>query len=384
VQRTAVAVSALLAFVLGITATGAGSEPVARPSALRLLETLRVPVTSDPSRLTTTHTTLRKGARYSLIVTGTIASQYTRSDGVTIGESEDAFYCYNELNEPAVDPSISCSKHIRRLDALRTKNGGFVEDALGLPRLSIGYQKSHRYALSFKARLTGKLSFSSVKLPVQSPSGSFTLQLYGAGATTKIPKPKKKRRPQVCQARASSSTAGSCHWVVNFTVTQQGLPTSSFPAPDAFFTTSQTDGVGKVFFKKKPKLGRTVTGSAAALFVHTDTFQSPANPFLFEEGELDLKAVSGQYTQLPGGANLLLTGEVTSVSGRAYSTDYEVQPRDKGYVRLISDPPTHRNDKLRVQANCRACGGIGVGHVHQYEVSSQNKLRVTVSNPQPR
>lgn len=154
----------LLALTLGIAIPSAGGQPRAQKSALRLLETLTVPgLASTP---VTTRTTLRKGASYRLVVTGTVTGSFSKPDGVTIGEREDAFYCYEETNEAAVDPGNSCTRNIRYSGALRWRNGGFndhVANALGL-KSQPAYQPSHRYELDFRAPRTGKLAFVGVRL----------------------------------------------------------------------------------------------------------------------------------------------------------------------------------------------------------------------------
>jgi hypothetical protein len=61
-QRIAAAALLLLALGSAGVAPADYSDRRARPSALRALETLNVPVTSDPKAAVTTRTALRKGA----------------------------------------------------------------------------------------------------------------------------------------------------------------------------------------------------------------------------------------------------------------------------------------------------------------------------------
>jgi hypothetical protein len=97
-RRIALGVFVLLLVAPAQSAQGARADSGAHQSALRLLEpALTVPGVATAT-LTTTRTTLRKGARYKLVVTGTVFGSITRPDGVTIGETEDAFYCFAELN----------------------------------------------------------------------------------------------------------------------------------------------------------------------------------------------------------------------------------------------------------------------------------------------
>src|SRR5262249_17894699 len=153
---------------------------------------------------------------------------------------------------------------------------------------------------------------------------------------------------------------------VNFTVSQKGLPYASAPTPAGDFTGTQTDAEGRVFFNAKPKPGRWSTGHAAALFVHTDLYQSPLPPFSSEEGGLIMKATTGRYTRAFNIARLDITGEVTSVSGRQYPDKGEIQDGDKAYFNLESDLPTHQHDFLRLNVQCGLCGPFkGEQHFHK-------------------
>ena len=160
-------------------------------AAPSLLETLTVPGLAPPPGVTT-KTVLKKGANYRLEVSGTITSTFTPPGGPTIGEREDAFYCFEELNEAAVSPSFSCTKNIRYLGVMRALIDGktdFVENALGIQG-RIPYQPSHAYKLDFRAPRSGALTFHSTKSAALSPQGSFQLKLYGSSAAKK----KKKRK----------------------------------------------------------------------------------------------------------------------------------------------------------------------------------------------
>ena len=380
-RRIAIALSALLALTLGIAISSAGGQPRAQTSALRLLETLTVPgLASTP---VTTRTTLRKGASYRLVVTGIVTSSFTKPDGVTIGEREDAFYCYEETNEAGVDPSNSCTRNIRYSGVLRWRNGGFndtVMNALGF-NAPPAYQPSHRYELNFRAPRTGKLAFVGVRLASLSPVGSFKLELHGSAAKRKRAK---KRRIGGCRvARASSPgarAAGTCHWEVRYTIQQKGLPTRSAPKPATRFVESETTAAGKVFFNAKPKLGRTSTGSASGLFVHTDTYHSPINPFLFSEGEVTVTPLTASYRRGSGEVRLKFSGVVSSITGVPYSTDDQgknvTEVGDRAVVLAVVDFPLHQGDVLGTATSYDG------RHLHQFLVGPDNELRITITPPQ--
>jgi hypothetical protein len=380
VRRIAVALSVLLALTLGSAIPSAGGQPRAQKSALRLLETLTVPgLASTP---VTTRTTLRKGASYRLVVTGTVTSSFTKPDGVTIGEKEDAFYCYEETNEAGVDPSNSCTRNIRYSGVLRWRNGAFndrVENALGL-KGQPAYQPSHRYELDFRAPKTGKLAFVGVRLASLSPVGSFKLELHGSAAKKKRVK---KRRISGCRAARASSprarAAGTCHWEVRYTIEQKGLPAKSAAKPATGFVESETTAAGKVFFNAKPKPGRTSTGRTAGLFVHTDTYQSPINPFLFTEGEVTVTPLTASYRRGSGEVRLRFSAVVTSITGVPYSKDEEgknlTDVGDRAVVLAVVDFPFHRDDVL---ATLTSYDGR---HAHQFLVAPDNELRITISPP---
>ena len=364
----------------------AGTQQAA--AAPRLLETLSVPGLTPPAGVTT-RTVLKKGASYRLDVSGTVTGTFTPPGGVTIGEREDAFYCFEELNEAAVSPGYSCTKNIRYLGALRALVGGavdFVETALGLPG-RIAYQPSHTYSLDFRAPRTGPLTFISTKSAALSPQGAFRLKLYGNSAAKK----KKKKRIIGCPAARASSpvrAASSCHWEVSFQIEQKGLPRTSYPDPAIGFVESETVGIGKLFFNAKPKLGRTSTGRAAALIRHSDTYQSVINPFLFQDGVQKMTALTARYTPGGGQVKLDINATVTSVSGQVYSRDREdgtVEAGDKARIRATYDFPKHQADFLELRFGCGGCmkgaGGFLGLHSHDFVPASQNKLQISVGAP---
>ena len=322
-------------------------------------------------------------------MSGTITSTFTPPGGVTIGEREDAFYCFEELNEAAVSPGFSCTKNIRYLGVLRSLIGGatdFVETALGLPG-RIAYQPSHEYKLDFRAPRTGALTFHSTKNAGLSPQGAFQLKLYGSAAAKK----KKKKRITGCPAGRASSrvhAASACHWEVNFEIEQKGQPLRSFPDPAAGFVDSETVGIGKIFFNAKPKPGRTSSGRAAGLLKHTDTYQSIINPFQFPQGQQKMTALTAPYTLGRGEVKLALDTIVTSVAGQVYSEDrdgHTVEAGDKARIRATYDFPLHKGDFMQLRYGCSACnksaGGLQGLHIHDFLVETDDKLRVTIGAP---
>jgi hypothetical protein len=381
VRRVAIAGTLVLAVMLG------GTPPAF--AAPRLLETLTVPALSPPPGVTT-KTVLKKGASYRLEVSGTITSTFTPPGGPMIGEREDAFYCFEELNEAAVSPTSSCTKNIRYLGVLRTLVNGHaevVETVLGIPG-RVAYQPSHVYSLNFRAPQSGAITFFSTKLAALSPQGAFQLKLYGNAAAKK--KKRKKRISGCPAARVSSGVraASACHWEVSFDIDQKGQPLRSFPDPAAGFFESETVGIGKIFFNAKPKPGRTSTGRAAGLFKHTDRYQSLINPFLFSEGQLKMTALTAKYTPGKGEVKLDLQATVTSVRGQRYSEDREggtVEAGDGARIRATYDFPLHKLDFMQVRYGCAACQKSAAGlqgvHAHDSIVESGNTLRVTVGAP---
>jgi len=378
----------VIASVLLAMACGEVHQAAAAP---RLLETLTVP--AAPSTPVTTKTTLKQGRQYTLEVRGIVTSSTTRPDGVTIGEREDAFYCFEELNEAAVSPTSSCTKNIRYLGALRARIGGFndfVETALGIQG-RIPYQPSHAYVVGFRAPRTGALSFVSSKLITLSLQGSFQLKLYGSAAKKKKRKKKKKRITGCPAARASgpqARAASACHWEVSFHVEQKGVPAASTPAPGTGFVETETNAVGKIFFNAKPKPGRYAAGRPAAVIVHTETYQSAFNPFSFLEGEVRTTPLSARYRYGGREAEVRIAGVVTSVTGVVYGKSgqgHSTAAGDRGSLAATVDFPFHRDDFLDVRYGCSACekepSGIFGLHLHRFDVGPNNKLRVTIGPP---
>ena len=215
--------------------------------------------------------------------------------------------------------------------------------------------------------------------------------LKNGAATKKKPK-KRKKRIGGCPAARTSSTnaraATTCHWVVDFKVSQKGVPVESRPPPGVGFFDSETTALGKVFFNAKPKAGRISTGRAAGVLVHTDTYQSSTNPFLFPEGEVKVTPLTARYKQRPGEIQFKVTGVVTSVARPVYSqhpNGHSTEVGDRGGFAGTFDFPLHRDDVLETSFGCNACtsdpfGDLGF-HYHRYIVDSDNKLRVTISRP---
>jgi hypothetical protein len=394
-----IAATGLLALALGSNGVVLASEgdPRSRTSALRLLETLTVPVTSNPQAVIPTSTSLRKSASYRLVISGAITATAT-GPGYSIGDKNDAFYCYESFgSSPNVAPGASCTSNIRRSSALTILTGAGsqpVDTALGLPPGSVRYRPSHRYSLSFKARRRGKLNFQAFQQAAISTTGSFTVKLYGGAA-----KKKKKKRKRIggCPVRRSSAgtvgAAGTCQWVVDFHLSQKGVPTSSLPAvaPELLtpgFVETETQVIGKMFFSAQPRTGRTTVGRVAAILVHTDTYQSLVNPFAFTDGETKVEAISGTYLRRSGEARIQMKAFVTQVTGPPFAKDSQgnsVQAGDQAGVLLVAEPP--REDRLVILMGCEACGfarGSTIGsHGHRYIEERENTLSVKIGRPKP-
>jgi hypothetical protein len=368
------------------SAGGSGAPAPARAGAVRLLEQRSVPATG---RVVQSRTKLKKGRRYRLVMTGTVSTVVGSVSG-TIGSRFDALYCYETFGTSplANDPSSSCTTHVRR-------HGSFVlgQRALGFPEqlnprgTDTTYNPRHRYAVSFRAKRTAKLRFV-FRTNVRDRSGHYTVRLYGAGAAPKKPPPPRRCPAPHAGSASRAHAAAACHWVVNFTFSQTGPPSKSHPAPRPGFVTSETHGLGKVFFNAKPKPGRTSSGSAAGQVIHVDTYQSPVNPFQFDEGELALKPVSAKYTRRRDGTDLLAVKvEVTGVKGVAYSDDESdrIKPKDTGAIALRADRADPVLDFMVLSVQCGSCAQPDVGtrgdHTHEYQVGSRDKLRVEIGRP---
>ncbi len=368
--------------LIGIPA-GASSHGALTAGGSRPLEP---PLTVPPTgKVVSSRTTLVRGDSYRLVLTGTV----TTTNDFGTSDRLDPLYCFETFGTPPMgDPTTgSCTANTRRqadlMVGIGKPVGGLIEHQLN-PRLlnKIPYQRNHRYEIPFRAKRAGKLAFEFFTILAQK-TGSYQIALYG-----QPPRKKKAARPQACRARASASpiaTAAACsHWFVNFTVSQEGFPAKSNPAPAASFEGTKTDAEGRVFFKRKPKKGRWAAGSAAGLLVHTDTYQSPINPFASEEGELIIKASGASYLQRLPDLNLTIRGEVTSASGVVYSKDasgHSIRKGDKATLYLLSDPPSHSLDQLALLTQCGNCPDAE--HNHRYGVTPQDRLRVGVGTPQP-
>jgi hypothetical protein len=208
---------ALAAVVLaaGGPASGSSAPPEARVSAAHLLEKRTV---SPTGKVVKSRTSLKKGKRYKLVLTGTVTTTLPGPNG-TIGSRFDALYCFETFGTSplAHDPSGSCTTSVRR-------HGSFLlgQRTLGFPEqlnprgFNTAYSPRHRYEVTFRAKRTGKLGFV-FRTNVTQRSGHYTVRLYGATARTKPQPPHSCPAPRasgVSEARA----AASCHWVVNFRI----------------------------------------------------------------------------------------------------------------------------------------------------------------------
>ncbi len=224
-------------------------------------------------------------------------------------------------------------------------------------------------------------------------TGAFQAHTAGDGCCKKAPAPRAKRkRIKGCPAARASSAgaraAASCHWQVRFIINQKGLPADSFPDPVAGYVESETTFVGKVFFSAKPKAGRTSTGRAAGVAVHTDTYQSSINPFLFPEGEVRMTPLTARYTPGRGEVRLDVSGVVSRVAGPAYSQDpggHSTQGGDGARILATYDFPLHRDDSLQTLFGCSQCKGgssslRGV-HTHRFRAGPEDALRVSIGAP---
>jgi hypothetical protein len=224
-------------------------------------------------------------------------------------------------------------------------------------------------------------------------SGAFQAHVTGDGccAAAAPKRPKRKRIKGCPAARAGSAgahAAASCHWQVRFIISQKGLPRRSFPDPVAGFVESETAFVGKVFFSAKPKLGRTSTGRAAGLLVHTDTYQSSIAPFLFPEGEIRMTPLTARYRPGNGEVRLDVSGVVSSVTGPKYSEDgygNSTQGGDGARILATYDFPSHRDDFLQTLFGCSRCKGGSSSlkglHLHRFLAEPEDKLRVSIGAP---
>jgi hypothetical protein len=150
------------------------------------------------------------------------------------------------------------------------------------------------------------------------------------------------------------------------------------------FTKAETYAVGKVFFNAKPKEGRTSLGSPAGLLTHVDTYQSPINPFLFEDGQFTVQPFTAAYRELPGGgATLTLSGEITKVTsggvygGRSGASHRGYIPSARMFIELLA-VHGHSHDKMKL------VGGTHIrGYEDTYKVQSGDTLRVEIGTPHP-
>jgi hypothetical protein len=366
-------------FPAGAQATGSTAPPPARAGVSLLLETRAVPPTGTG---VTSRTTLKQGSTYRLVMTGTVTRVVSSATG-TIGDRTDALYCYESFGTSPViaDPNTNCTTKVRRagVGLLAGQDTPGFPDALN-PRVlnKLPYNSGHRYEVTFRAKRTGKLKLL-YNSNLGQRSGGYTVDLYGEAPA---------RKPSGCPAQRASSgsarAAASCAWVVNFRLSQVGRPEMARPPLGLGFTKAETYAVGKVFFNAKPKEGRTSLGSPAGLLTHVDTYQSPINPFLFEDGQFTVQPFTAAYRELPGGgATLTLSGEITKVTsggvygGRSGASHRGYIPSARMFIELLA-VPGHSHDEMKL------VGGTHIrGYEDTYKVQSGDTLRVEIGTPHP-
>jgi hypothetical protein len=365
-------------FPAGARALGATPPALDRASVSFLLETRAVAPTG---RVVTSRTTLKRGNAYRILMTGTVTRVVSTATG-TIGDRTDALYCYESFGSSPVitDPNTNCTTKVRRagVGLLAGQDTPSFPDALN-PRFvnKLLYNSGHRYEVTFRPKRTGKLKLL-YNSNLGQRSGGYTVRLYGeAPAIT----------PRGCPAQRASTGAArfaaSCAWVVNFRLSQVGRPDIASPPLGLGFTKAETYAVGKVFFNAKPKEGRTSHGSPAGLLTHLDTYQSPTNPFLFQDGQFTVKPFTAAYRGLPGGgATLTVSGKITRVTdGGVYGGRSGLSGR--GYIRggqmliRLLAVPAHSHDEMTL------LGGAHIRTRDTYNVQSGDTLRVEIGTPHP-
>jgi hypothetical protein len=278
---------------------------------------------------------------------------------------------------------IACTVGKGRIAGRYVANGSTSDHGDG--GIGITFAAPNRFSGSY----TGD-DFPGMTFPY---TGSFQNHFSGDGCCAAPKKKKKKKKKKVggCPV-ASKSSAGaraaySCHWYVNFSVTQKGDPSRSYPKPRVGFVDGETAAVGKVFFNAKPKSGRTSVGRAAAVIAHTDTYQSALNPFTFDEGEVKLAPLTAKYSRRSGEARIELIAVVSSVAGVPYAQDYDeigLAGGDKALVTLVAEPP--HDDRLTLDMRCGGCKGSTIlegSHYHRFLEGPADKLRIEISAPKP-
>jgi hypothetical protein len=289
--RAAVGTLALVAVLPVAAASGATTKK---------LETVNVPALAEA---VVTKTSLKKGKVYRLVATGTVETRYTSPEGRTTSGRDDALYCFEESGGSSA-PGTRCQDKPRPLSALRFKQRGarqpFFTFEGNWPRRPgvdpvLPYDPSHRYEIKFKAPTSGKLSFEHATT-LDEGSGAFTVELFGPGAR------KKKRRPAQCDAEDARAAATDCIWAVPFIITDVGPPDSS----EGDLLTSSVDGVGKVFFNRKPNPDVPSTGDAAGRIRHYETYD-PSDPE-HPDARLIMKPTTGTYAVIDGFRTLRLAG----------------------------------------------------------------------------
>jgi hypothetical protein len=336
-----------------------------------------------------------RGRTYRLVASGAITQSKTDVTGRTVTYQLDPLYCF-QTTDPAFGGNCSAAVPVYSprfqltLPPSTVPASSFDVATPGPSRPPFSPQ--HRYAVTFRATAGGPVYARTAPVPsVQEDSyaGSYRLDVYGEAPRKKKRTRKRKRRQVGCPARRSSTAparaAAGCHWVVDFFVRQRGEPNLSFPDPPFALLETETVAVGKVFFNAEPRRGRVSSGSASALVVHTDTYESPVIPLAQDEGGLTMKARRGdpaRYEIRRGSIELKLPVRVTDVSG----VDYESEDPDRGGLVAQMDFPFHRDDSLLFSVGCTTarCARIRPNaHAHRYTVDSQNRLRVDISRPRP-
>jgi hypothetical protein len=266
--------------------------------------------------------------------------------------------------------------------------GRYVADGSGSDHGDGGLNLTYAAPNKFSGFYTGD-EFPGMTFPY---TGAFQSHFTGDGCCAAKKKPKKKKKKKHkkvagCPAKSSAAAhaAFACHWYVNFSVEQKGLASVSYPKAKPGFVDGETVAAGKVFFNAEPKKGRKSTGRAAAVITHVDTYQSPLNPFSFDEGVVKLTPLTATYERKSGEARIVLVAVVTSVSGVPYAIDYDGKTLgggDKAKIDLIAEPPS--DDRLILDMRCGACKGSQIlegSHYHRYLEEPSDKLNVRISAP---
>lgn len=380
-MRRLVVAGALAALATASPLPQAGvGKPVARSSQSGLLETLTVP--GSGAQRVVSRTQLRQGQSYRLVVTGTVTLRTQRPEG-TREIDEDALYCFAHRGVTWQGTVEKCQPSppgplLTHPLAFLVGNAGprYLDELAGAgQRTPLPYNAGHRYEVSFRAPADGALTAVTQNYE---RSGAFRVEIHGGSAASA------PSCPALRVAGGLARAAAACRWVVNFRVRQDGDPASSLPRPSGRFVGTETLGVGKVFFNAQPRWNRATVGSPAGSFIHTDTYQSAVNPFLFREGEVRFKPQGATYRQDAHEIRLVMHGVITSVTGVSYHSPSSIEEEDPVQILLVADLPFHREDRMLVTLKCRDAGPVpspDCSHFHLYRVSSRDKLRVSIGRP---